>query len=161
MFSKRKNILILYKLTVEHHMPLFPGMFNGCIIDLNNTSESKQPLSNPHIYSVLYSQATWCGWTQIDCCRKENRGKPCVVRVLGTKKDVDWRLFIYFWCRRPDSNRHVFLRLILNQLRLPISPLRHGKDTENVLDYTCRTLPCKQRCIHLPPSDEFFIGSVC
>lgn len=30
-----------------------------------------------------------------------------------------------YWCRRPDSNRHVFLRLILNQLRLPISPLRH------------------------------------
>lgn len=36
------------------------------------------------------------------------------------------------WCRRPDSNRHVFLRLILNQLRLPISPLRHGRDAENV-----------------------------
>lgn len=33
---------------------------------------------------------------------------------------------ILYWCRRPDSNRHVgLLRLILSQVRLPIPPLRH------------------------------------
>ena len=32
---------------------------------------------------------------------------------------------MFFWCRRPDSNRHTRRRLILNQLRLPIPPLRH------------------------------------
>ncbi|WP_432729933.1 hypothetical protein [Klebsiella oxytoca] len=33
----------------------------------------------------------------------------------------------------------------MNQLRLPISPLRHGKDTENVLDYTCHWLLRKRQ----------------
>lgn len=43
-----------------------------------------------------------------------------------TQKAALERLDLHtMWCRRPDSNRHVFLRLILNQLRLPISPLRH------------------------------------
>ncbi len=32
---------------------------------------------------------------------------------------------MFLWCRRPDSNRHTRRRLILNQLRLPIPPLRH------------------------------------
>ncbi len=64
---------------------------------------------------------------------------------LWTKVDVGRLEKSFVWCRRPDSNRHVFLRLILNQLRLPISPLRHGKDTENVLDYTCHWLPRKRQ----------------
>ncbi len=64
---------------------------------------------------------------------------------LWTKIDVDRLEKSFVWCRRPDSNRHVFLRLILNQLRLPISPLRHGKDTENVLDYTCHWLLRKRQ----------------
>lgn len=64
---------------------------------------------------------------------------------LWTKVDVSRLEKSFVWCRRPDSNRHVFLRLILNQLRLPISPLRHGKDTENVLDYTCHWLLRKRQ----------------
>ena len=64
---------------------------------------------------------------------------------LWTKVDVSRLEKSFLWCRRPDSNRHVFLRLILNQLRLPISPLRHGKDTENVLDYTCHWLLRKRQ----------------
>lgn len=64
---------------------------------------------------------------------------------LWTKVDVNRLEKSFEWCRRPDSNRHVFLRLILNQLRLPISPLRHGKDTENVLDYTCHWLLRKRQ----------------
>lgn len=64
---------------------------------------------------------------------------------LWTKVDVSGLEKSFVWCRRPDSNRHVFLRLILNQLRLPISPLRHGKDTENVLDYTCHWLLRKRQ----------------
>lgn len=64
---------------------------------------------------------------------------------LWTKVDVSRLKKSFVWCRRPDSNRHVFLRLILNQLRLPISPLRHGKDTENVLDYTCHWLLRKRQ----------------
>lgn len=64
---------------------------------------------------------------------------------LWTKVDVSRLEKSFIWCRRPDSNRHVFLRLILNQLRLPISPLRHGKDTENVLDYTCHWLLRKRQ----------------
>ena len=32
---------------------------------------------------------------------------------------------MFRWCRRPESNRHARGRLILNQLRLPIPPLRH------------------------------------
>lgn len=64
---------------------------------------------------------------------------------LWTKVDVSRLEKNFVWCRRPDSNRHVFLRLILNQLRLPISPLRHGKDTENVLDYTCHWLLRKRQ----------------
>lgn len=65
---------------------------------------------------------------------------------LWTKADVSRLKKSFVWCRRPDSNRHVFLRLILNQLRLPISPLRHGRDAENVVDYTCHAPPCK--CQH-------------
>lgn len=64
---------------------------------------------------------------------------------LWTKVDVSRLEKSFVWCRRPDSNRHVFLRLILNQLRLPISPLRHGRDAENVVDYTCRAPPCKRQ----------------
>lgn len=64
---------------------------------------------------------------------------------LWTKVDVSRLKKSFVWCRRPDSNRHVFLRLILNQLRLPISPLRHGRDAENVVDYTCSAPPCKRQ----------------
>lgn len=68
-----------------------------------------------------------------------------ILLFLWTKVDVSRLEKSFVWCRRPDSNRHVFLRLILNQLRLPISPLRHGKDTENVLDYTCHWLLRKRQ----------------
>ena len=73
---------------------------------------------------------------------------------LWTKVDVSRPEKSFVWCRRPDSNRHVFLRLILNQLRLPISPLRHGKDTENVLDYTCHWLLRKRQSAIAPLSVE-------
>ena len=70
------------------------------------------------------------------------------------KKTASKRLFCIFWCRRPDSNRHVFLRLILNQLRLPISPLRHGRGCGNVLDYTCHRGLCKSLSCSPLLSDE-------
>lgn len=76
---------------------------------------------------------------------REKASKPCGYSISETKKAAHKRLSLFRWCRRPDSNRHVFLRLILNQLRLPISPLRHGRGCGNVEDYTCRASPCKRR----------------
>lgn len=46
-------------------MPLFPGMFNGCIIDLNNTSGTKQPLSNQHILSSITHKRLDMGWLRL------------------------------------------------------------------------------------------------
>ncbi len=76
------------------------------------------------------------------------------MQISETKKTASKRLFCIFWCRRPDSNRHVFLRLILNQLRLPISPLRHGRGCGNVLDYTCHRGLCKSLSCSPLLSDE-------
>ena len=74
--------------------------------------------------------------------------------ISDTKKAALERLDCITWCRRPDSNRHVFLRLILNQLRLPISPLRHWRGCGNVTDYTCHARPCKQERLCNALSDE-------
>ncbi len=41
-----------------------------------------------------------------------------------------------WWCRRPESNRHVLLEhRILSPGRLPIPPLRHGRSPQQVLIY--------------------------
>ena len=78
---------------------------------------------------------------------------------LWTKVDVSRLEKSFVWCRRPDSNRHVFLRLILNQLRLPISPLRHRRGCGNVTDYTCHALACKRHRVYVALSAEKIIAS--
>ena len=75
-----------------------------------------------HIYIPLYAI-----YPQIpsDTMRMKNEQKRSNSLISGTKKAAVERLRLHTWCRRPDSNRHIFRWLILNQLRLPISPLRH------------------------------------
>lgn len=76
------------------------------------------------------------------------------MQISETKKTASMRFFLHLLVPKADSNRHVFLRLILNQLRLPISPLRHGRGCGNVLDYTCHRGLCKSLSCSPLLSDE-------
>ncbi len=64
-------------------------------------------------------------WISTDGLGQWRTPERLLLLILKDFLDFVGRLRKVEWCRRPDSNRHVSLRLILNQLRLPISPLRH------------------------------------
>ena len=87
----------------------------------------------PGIPSVIPSSVGICSRNWVDAYRlRKARNLPNLL-FLWTKVDVSRLAKSFVWCRRPDSNRHVFLRLILNQLRVPISPRRHWRAMRKTL----------------------------
>ena len=66
-------------------------------------------------------------WSWKDNTHSQQYKNLPIHRIQKQKKPPLSDFSLFSWCRRPDSNRHISRWLILNQLRLPISPLRHGR----------------------------------
>lgn len=89
---------------------------------VNKLSAHRDKSGDP-ILGTLRVLVAEFGWI----ARGSHPSDPLLWTSLGAScsKQSDFRRSRSKWCRRRDLNPHALRRLILNQVRLPIPPLRH------------------------------------